>query len=168
MINISWVKYNYSVSVKTFAIVTRLTNWNHRTHGQRAVSLVTADSLLILVQVVCADWPPNSLTLALVLWSKLLTVVFFKNIAPVKLWVCVVSWHLVSENTFSVMHNHTLFLCLQISTAGTRPQVIWAIKPVIADWAIKPSDCRWSLQSSSGVCAGMYWLTYSLHHPRGI
>ena len=30
----------------------------------------------------------------------------------------------------------------------------------------QPGDCTWSLQSSSGVCVGMYGLTYSLYHPR--
>ena len=29
----------------------------------------------------------------------------------------------------------------------------------------QPGDCIWSLQSSSGVCVGIYWLTYSLYHP---
>ena len=33
----------------------------------------------------------------------------------------------------------------------------------------QPGDCIWSLQSSSGVCVGMYGLTYgltySLYHP---
>ena len=33
----------------------------------------------------------------------------------------------------------------------------------------QPGDfCIWSLQSSSGVCVGIYGLTYSLYHPRDI
>ena len=31
----------------------------------------------------------------------------------------------------------------------------------------QPGDCIWSLHSSSGVCVGMYGLTYSLYHPQG-
>ena len=30
-----------------------------------------------------------------------------------------------------------------------------------------PVDCIWSVQSSTGVCVGMYGLTYSLYHPQG-
>ena len=29
----------------------------------------------------------------------------------------------------------------------------------------QPGDCIWSLESSSGVCVGIYGLTYSLYHP---
>ena len=32
----------------------------------------------------------------------------------------------------------------------------------------QPGACIWSLQSSSGICVGMYRLTYSLYHPRGL
>ena len=31
----------------------------------------------------------------------------------------------------------------------------------------QPCDCIWSLQFSSGVCVGIYWITYSLYHPGG-
>ena len=32
----------------------------------------------------------------------------------------------------------------------------------------QPGDCIWSLQSSSGVCMGMYELKYSHYHPWGV
>ena len=32
----------------------------------------------------------------------------------------------------------------------------------------QPGDCIWSLQFSSGVCMGMYGLTYPLYHPPGV
>ena len=32
----------------------------------------------------------------------------------------------------------------------------------------QPGDCMWSLYSSSGVCVGMYGLTYSLYHSKGL
>ena len=32
----------------------------------------------------------------------------------------------------------------------------------------QPGDCIWPLQSSSGVCVGMYGLIYSLYHPQGV
>ena len=57
------------------------------------------------------------------------------------------------------MYDHTFNLNLQITRLDIRPHRV----------GCQPGDCIWSLQSSSGVCVGMFGLTYSLnfYHPRG-
>ena len=64
--------------------------------------------------------------------------------------VCCVKWHLVSVRTFSVMYDHTF------SRLANHQIRIQAVNKV----GCQPGDCIWSLQSSSGVCVGMYGLTY--------
>ena len=54
------------------------------------------------------------------------------------------------------MYDHT-FLNLQIIRSDIRPHIKWAGSLVIA---------YGHFQSSSGVCVGIYGLTYSLYHPR--
>ena len=50
------------------------------------------------------------------------------------------------------------FLCLQITVADIRPQ----------GKVCRHGECRWPLKSSSGVCVGVYGLTYSLYQPRPV
>ena len=51
-----------------------------------------------------------------------------------------------------------LFLKLEITRSGIRPHI---------KVGCQPGDCIWSLQFSSGVCVGIYGITYSLYHPQG-
>ena len=57
------------------------------------------------------------------------------------------------DHTFSKLANH------QIRHQGATHKV-----------GSQPGDCTWSVQSSSGVCVGLYHygLTNSLYHPEGV
>ena len=57
------------------------------------------------------------------------------------------------------MYDHILY---KLATQQIRHQATHKV-------GCQPGDfCIWSLQSSSRVCVGIYGLTYSLYHPRGL
>ena len=63
---------------------------------------------------------------------------------------------LVSVRTFGVMYGHTF---LKLANHQIRHQATHKV-------GCQTGDCIWSLYSSSGVCVGIYGLTYSLYRPR--
>ena len=65
---------------------------------------------------------------------------------------------MVSVRTFSVMYDHPF------SKFSNHPIRHKATHKV----GCQPGDCIWLLRSSSGVCTGMYGLTYSLYYPREV
>ena len=60
-----------------------------------------------------------------------------------------------SIRAFDVMYDHT-FSKIGNHQSGIRPHIK-------VGW--QPGDCIWSPQFSSGVCVGIYGITYSLYHP---
>ena len=59
--------------------------------------------------------------------------------------------------TFSVMHDHTFSEHANHQIGHQDTHIV----------GCQPGHCIWSLHSSSGVCAGMYGLTYSFYHHEG-
>ena len=57
---------------------------------------------------------------------------------------------------FSVMYEHTFS---KLANHQIRHQVTHTVGG-------QPGDCIWSLQSSSGICVGLYGLIYSFYQPR--
>ena len=63
-----------------------------------------------------------------------------------------------SQEGHSVACMTILFRDVQISRSDIRPHIKWAVSLVILHMVF---------YSSSGVCVGMYGLTYSFYHPEG-